>query len=540
MSEINKTEIVENKNLNLNLNLIPTNISYGDHAIKLAKEYLKTGIVIRYIVSSPSADKTIQAGYFAVWNGICYDVIDEQVLAMEIDRWFLARNKQRKTDGESGLKEKTLELVKIKGEKPKWVEVEIPIIPYPVPDSKLIKECISKIKSITLAKIDNTPCWLSEQKEISSNVMNFKNGLYDINNDKIWMHTPEFLSFNYLNFDYLGEQPTPVYDKWQQWCWGACNTPQQVLLEEYFGYIASTAVPNKRCFLYLQGNSNTGKGTTVTLMESLVGVKYTYRAALSDVLKPHGTSPLDGKKLFLANEIEDVTSNQRKPLSAFVKVLSANEAISINPKNKPAYSLKANCVLVITANAMIDWVDDLGAVANRMDVLEYNNVVTDLDYDLDHKLAKELPGIAYKAIQGFKRITKNNKMTKVFLEEARNEQKRESSPALKFCEDMILINNNFYKSSLLNTKQTNLNVELSSIQLKELWEEWQENYENNTVTLEFYNGHFPKFSKAFQSLTNCKKVRRDSSDGRKLTFYVGVGRKTNKPAQCIAGFENLT
>lgn len=101
------------------------------------------------------------------------------------------------------------------------------------------------------------------------------------------------------------------------------------------------------CFI-LEGYGQTGKSTFVNVISKIVGEEYFGRSSASQLKTTHGTTMLEGMKLFEVSESQDLDHGTANNL----KDIITQDMIFINPKHQHQRMVKPHAKLIMSCNSM--------------------------------------------------------------------------------------------------------------------------------------------------------------------------------------------
>lgn len=276
-------------------------------------------------------------------------------------------------------------------------------------------------------------------REININpyLINFANGLYNVQTDELQPHDSKILSTIRLggNYDPSAECPTFL------WYLNDVLPETEIpLIQELLGYLMVAINKAQKCFLML-GKSDSGKSTLLRVMQEIVlrDVNVS-NVTWQDLDEKFATVQLFGK---LANIFADLPSSNIGDTGTF-KAITGEDYISAQHKFKDYFSFKPFCRLVFSCNNMPkNHTDRSDAFYKRLIIVKFEHVITDdkKDGDLHEKLCVEADGIIAWAMIGLKRLITNNWR---FSETSRTREaladyKAENSSALAFIEECCVI-----------------------------------------------------------------------------------------------------
>ena len=258
---------------------------------------------------------------------------------------------------------------------------------------------ITEMSSQLISKIDKF--------DTDKNIINFKNGLYNIEENKLYDHTPEYKSLFQLNCNYNPNAISPIWDKFiEESLKGDKDTI--AVIEEILGYMCTKDIAaQKMCVLH--GKSNTGKSVVLSLYKYIIGESMYTSMTLQELAKTDSKliHQLRGK---LANVCGDLP---QKPIedTGLIKQLTGEDEVTADIKFKEAITFRNYARLLFSCNTMpTSYTDKSLAFYNRLLIIPFNNVVSEekMDKSLKAKLENEVEGIVLKFIEGIRRLRSNN------------------------------------------------------------------------------------------------------------------------------------
>lgn len=245
-------------------------------------------------------------------------------------------------------------------------------------------------------------------KDLNSNpyVINLRNGLYDVQDDRLTEHTPNYLSIVQLPVNYDAKADCPLFRQFLNEA--MCGDMGQVrLLQEMLGYCLIPVTSAQKCFI-LTGEAKSGKSTLISVIsEVLLGqenVSNVSWQALNEKFKP---AELFGK---LANTFSDLSMKTIYDNGMF-KSLVGEDYITVEKKHKDPFSFKSTARLIFSCNSIPkNDGDNSEGFYRRLIIIKFKRSVPEQDCDpnLLDKLRGEADGIFMFALEGLKRLMRNN------------------------------------------------------------------------------------------------------------------------------------
>ncbi len=229
-----------------------------------------------------------------------------------------------------------------------------------------------------------------------AHIINLKNGLYDLKEDKFKPHTPKLLSTVQIPVNYDPNAECPRIDKFLS---EIVSEEDKPVLLEWIGY---SMIPNNRMqkSVMLLGSGSNGKSVFLNLLTDFIGLKNTAGESLEDLEKDkYSTSNLYGK---LLNVFPVITSSSIYNSSVF-KTLTGNEKkVKGEKKYQPSFYFNNTARLIFSANILPPVKNDGRAFYRRWILIEFPNRFDgkNADENLIDKLTteRELSGLLNKAI----------------------------------------------------------------------------------------------------------------------------------------------
>ena len=276
-------------------------------------------------------------------------------------------------------------------------------------------------------------------RELNPNpfVLNLRNGLYDILEDRFSEHTPDYPSTVQLHAGYTPGAECP---RFMLFLHESLPDDQIPLVQEMLGYFLIPTQRAQKSFLIV-GVPGAGKSKLLQVLnEVLLGkenVSNVTWQALNERFKP---AELYGK---LANIFADLPTKNIDDNGIF-KALVGEDYMTVEKKNKNPFSFLSVARLLFSCNSIPrNYGDRSDGFYRRLIIIRFEHPVPPekRDPDLLEKFASEADGILAFAIEGLKRLISNNWR---FSETERNraelqQYKEESNSVLSFIHDCCVM-----------------------------------------------------------------------------------------------------
>lgn len=270
-------------------------------------------------------------------------------------------------------------------------------------------------------------------------IINLKNGLYDIQQRKLFFHTPEHHSLVQLDCSY---KPKSKCDKFIEFINQVLPQESVVLAQEIVGYLLVPLTEAQKSFVIF-GSGGTGKSTFIRIVEAIVGKQNVSNVAWQDLTNKYLLAKLSGK---LVNTFADLPDKGLKDLGMF-KSLTGEDRITADIKFKDPFEFMNKARLLFSTNHLPQNLGDNGySFYRRLVILPFENRIESdkVDTRLTEKLITEKDGIFLWALEGLARLINNgfkfseNKFTKKVL----TKYQRESSSVRWFIEENCIFGSN--------------------------------------------------------------------------------------------------
>lgn len=278
-------------------------------------------------------------------------------------------------------------------------------LPVPVsPNITLVNNVVDALKALVYVDEKEPPSWLSGDTPVpATDLVPVQNGLLHIPTRKVLPHTPDYFALNALPFNWQSEATCPNWTEFLHTIWP--DEPDSIeTLQEMFGYLVTPDTRMQKAFMIL-GPKRSGKGTIARILRALLGHDNVVSPQLSQLSTNFGLQPLIGKLLAV---IPDARISSKADIQAIVEkllMITGEDAMTIDRKNKTAWSGSLTSRVLLMSNQMPMLVDASGAVASRMVVLQMRESFFGReDIGLIDRLLPELPGILRWALEGRARL----------------------------------------------------------------------------------------------------------------------------------------
>lgn len=284
-----------------------------------------------------------------------------------------------------------------------------------------IKNALSAMGSFDGVEIKsciNAPAWLScQESALAEYVIAVNNGLLDVSADKIKLieHTPDFLNFNILGYDYDPDARCPewirflgqifeIKDDGQEE--GVPDEDKIMSLQEWFGLLLTSETKYHK-MLGIIGPKRSGKSTIARILTAMIGSENVATPTFASMTDTFGLQGFLNAKVAIfgdANMDKDPVVVARAVEK--LKTVSGEDAIDVNRKYERLITgVRLKVRFVMISNNLQRLTDPTGTVSDRFIFLKTTQSFYGYeDMGLEKRLMGELPGILNWAIEGLTRI----------------------------------------------------------------------------------------------------------------------------------------
>lgn len=254
--------------------------------------------------------------------------------------------------------------------------------------------------------------------EPPKNFINMKNGIYDIEQDILLPHSPEFHFINRLPIVYDKEASCPKIHEFFNQVFPDKYSGFIRLIQEMFGYTLLRKYPYHVAFI-LYGRGRNGKGVTINLLAEMLG-KDNYSAVRLHQLTSERFASINlyGKMANIAGEI----SNKELTDTTMFKAATGPEPILAEKKNGPSFTFTNYAKLIFNANAVPPTPDKTFAFYQRWKIIVFSQKFQRGDPKTKENLTdelindqREMSGLFNWAVEGLRRLEQNHNFTDVNL-----------------------------------------------------------------------------------------------------------------------------
>ena len=270
----------------------------------------------------------------------------------------------------------------------------------PAPKNNMCTEFRGKIKRTNLRE----PEWFSQNTD---RLINFKNGVLNIDSMELMEHSPKFGFQHQLPFNYDPNAECPEFRQMLENV--TCgDASKQTVLMEFLGYALSNDEPKADKILVLTGEGQNGKSRFLNIWKMLGGPGV--RAlGVSEIMNPFYLQRLDGA---LFNIMEELPSFSKKEFWEMLKHLTTGGTITVSRKFKDPYDFQNKAKFIMTCNQLPQGADQNHGYFRRLLIVDFDATFSteagNLDRGIDQRvISNEMPGVANIAIKMYHRLKEN-------------------------------------------------------------------------------------------------------------------------------------
>ena len=278
-----------------------------------------------------------------------------------------------------------------------------------------------------------------EELDADINIINLKNGLYDIDNNKLLEHNSKYLSVKQSPIVYDASAKPKRFLKFLQ----EVLYPRDILTAiDAIAYTFHRDYDIVEILFILLGYGRNGKTVFTSVVSSMHGQDHVSNVTLSQMLDDRfALSDLENKNVNIDNEL----AGQSIKETGIIKRLTAGsrQPVRIQRKNEKAYDVILYAKLVFCANKIPVSQDNSVAYHRRPIILSFPNTFEkeDDDPDLTKKVTteQELSGLFNIAMRALRRIRKTKELyvNEKSVQERQEKYERAVNPVSAFVKEAI-------------------------------------------------------------------------------------------------------
>ena len=231
--------------------------------------------------------------------------------------------------------------------------------------------------------------------------INFANGVYDLDEDILHDHAPDYHLLGMHDLSYDPEADCP---EWRGWLDRALDKDSAQLLQVFFG-LALANVPSEQYqqFLWMEGVSGTGKSTVYKVLSDLIGKgRSLFLEASAIHTKESGYSfDFRGKTALIFDDFKPSSSPRyANQWESFCTQFTTAFDVGIRIMQTNTFNVPPKCTLFFTSNGPPPITHDETGILRRIRVIRFYKKPLNIDLDFREKFVQEMPGIINWALDG--------------------------------------------------------------------------------------------------------------------------------------------
>ena len=231
--------------------------------------------------------------------------------------------------------------------------------------------------------------------------VNFQNGVYDLWEDKMYPHSPEFAFISYIPYNFHVREPGngPVFEGYlESISFKNCAVRKRIL--QWIAYSISN-LPNIKKIALLLGERDSGK-TTLSLLISIIVGQENVQSFSFDSITRFSNDAMFGKKVGLCTDLKG--SRLSTESMEWLKNQTGGDFVHADVKHiRHTYSYVSTCKYIIASNFRPDLGED-DALENRFLVIPFPKSIPEeqKNYNLLHDIKQELQHVFYIAFEALR------------------------------------------------------------------------------------------------------------------------------------------
>jgi len=238
-------------------------------------------------------------------------------------------------------------------------------------------------------------------KGAKKELITLKNGIFDINEMKLFPHDKTLHNCYSLNVNYDNKAKCPIWMEFLKSIFFGDNdaTDKIECLKQYTGLCMTTDMRYQKA-LFLSGAGANGKGVFLEIIRSILAPA-TVNISLKELCDPTATVNMLGKTLAYD---ADITKKAVVDDGIFKKAV-AGEEIRMKTLYKNPISAKSTCKILVAGNSLPHTKDTSKGYFRRWIIIKFGESFTGReDFNLVNKLKKEIDGIFNWMVDGLKSL----------------------------------------------------------------------------------------------------------------------------------------
>ena len=246
------------------------------------------------------------------------------------------------------------------------------------------------------------------------NIINFKNGMFDIDSQQLYPHDPRYMSTIQIPNEYCENDLRPEDIQLVDFLKRTKLPNDDInMILDYMAY-CMTVQNTKKAFMCLVGGSNTGKSTLINMLNALIGKHNVSALSIQDMAVRFYPAQLKDK---LVNACADNSSIALNDIGNLKKI-TGNDEIMYEDKGCKPYFFTPFAKLIFSFNALpLQLEERSDAFYERIRILEMNNKIELTQTYVDDLCSPEsvsavIP-VLCKRLKGMKKIKPSKNSTRL-------------------------------------------------------------------------------------------------------------------------------
>ena len=287
---------------------------------------------------------------------------------------------------------------------------------YIADDDEIRAEMITVIPGLNKTKRNEVYDYINllirdDIRLLNANLIAFKNGVYNIENNKFTDFSPDYIITNKINWNYNPASESELAENVLKKL--SCNDEKiEALLKEVIGYCFYRYNELGKAFI-LTGDKSNGKSTFLDMISYLLGAENISSLDLAELGERFKTAELFGK---LANIGDDIKGDFIPDLAIFKKLVTGDR-VNVERKGLNPFEFNNYSKMLFSANKIPRVKDETGAVLRRLIIVPFNAKFdkNDKDYDpyIKYKLrsSEVMEYLILEGLKGLKSVLENKGFT---------------------------------------------------------------------------------------------------------------------------------
>lgn len=267
------------------------------------------------------------------------------------------------------------------------------------------------------------------------NLINVKNGVYNIKTGELLPHSNTYYFLNELPVEYNPEKDCPLIKKFIS---EVVYENDIACLQEFIGYCLYRKYNIHKAFMFI-GEGKNGKSTFINLLTKFVGERNVANKDLQGIIyNRFDIAALYGKLINAAADISNQALNQ----TGKFKELTGEDRVDAEQKYRDSFNFVNYAKFIFSANQLPAAKDDTYAFFRRWVLISFPNtfVGKKCDPNLIEKLTTkdELSGLLNWALEGLHRLLKNGDFSyNLSVDQVMERYKRLSDPEYAYVQEFL-------------------------------------------------------------------------------------------------------